>query len=58
MAINMRQILYKWEFWIGHNKKPKKWTAYKHIESNYHNESFLVDETILYDHIPQVIKIY
>ena len=35
MANDVIQMIYKWKFWIGHTKKPKKKIAYKHIESNY-----------------------
>ena len=52
MANDVRQMFYKWEFWIGHTKKPKKKIAYKHIESNYLKELFQVDTTMWYDHIP------
>ena len=52
MANDVRQMFYKWEFWIGHIKMPKKKIAYKHIESNYPKERYQVDTTMLYDHIP------
>ena len=52
MANDVRQMFYKWEFWIGHTKKLKKKIAYKHIKSNYSKERYQVDTTILYDHIP------
>ena len=52
MANDVRQMFYKWEFWIGHTKKPKKKIEYKHIESNYLKERYQVDTTMLYDHIP------
>ena len=48
---DVRQMFYKWEFWIGHTKKQKKKIAYKHIESNYPKERYQVDTTMLYDHI-------
>ena len=32
MANDMRQMFYKWEFWIGTTKMPKKKIAYKHIK--------------------------
>ena len=51
MANDVRQMFYKWEFWIGHTKKPKKKIAYKHIKSNYPKERYQVDTTMLYDHI-------
>ena len=49
---DVRQMFYKWEFWIGHTKKSKKKIAYKHSESNYPKERYQVDTTMLYDHIP------
>ena len=52
MTNDVRQMCYKWEFWIGHTKKSKKKIAYKHIESNYPKERYQVDTTMLYDHIP------
>ena len=47
----MRQMFYKWEFLIGHTKKPKKKIAYKHIESNYTKKRYQEDTTMLYAHI-------
>ena len=35
MANDVRQMLYSCEFWIGHTKKPKKKTAFKHTESYF-----------------------
>ena len=52
MANDVRQMFYKWEFWIGYTKKSKNKIAYKHIESNYPKERYQVDTTMLYDHIP------
>ena len=47
----MRQMLYKWEFYIGHTKTLKKKITNKHIESNYFKEHYQVDATMIYDHI-------
>ena len=52
MTNDVRQIFYKWEFWIGHTKKPKNKIAYKYIKSNYPKERYQVNTTMLYEHIP------
>ena len=52
MANDVRQMFYKWEFWIGHTKKPLKKINCLHIESNYPKELDQVETTMLYDHIP------
>ena len=49
---DVRQMFYKWEFWIGHTKESKKKITYKHIESNYPKERYQLNTTMLYDNIP------